>query len=139
MKPNRQWTNATPQPPALRTATTLDGNSVRTAGQPKTIGAAVQPVWDQCPGHPVSVANAPHRPDLGKPYHPTGYSFGIQPLTENAGLRFQNGPYYNTKRPVRACKTACFASPLVQSFRTGKKLVRDAAAREKAKKEAAAK
>ena len=39
-----------------------------------------------------------------------------------------------------SCAYGCPAGiPLVQSFRTGKKLVRDAAAREKAKKEAAAK
>lgn len=39
-----------------------------------------------------------------------------------------------------SCAYGCPAGiPLVQSFRTGKKLVRDAAAREKAKKEAAVK
>ena len=91
----------------------------------------------------------------GKPYYKVGGSIGRYPkfvpedyVILRLNPRFQKGewvqwmqePHSMQSMTCSSCAYGCPAGiPLVQSFRTGKKLVRDAAAREKAKKEAAAK
>ena len=88
----------------------------------------------------------PHRP--WKTHHPTlrngtrvpSANWFLHRAVNRGDLERLDGLHVMDCIECGSCAYGCPAGiPLVQSFRTGKKLVRDAAAREKAKKEAAAK
>lgn len=111
----------------LRTAT-IKGNNALTCYSDKDRHETPNPhcircgkCVEACPMHlmPLFLHRAVNRGDL-----------------ERLGRAARHGLHRVRARAPTGCPAG---HPLVQSFRTGKKLVRDAAAREKAKKEAAAK